>query len=70
MIHFLYRVQLTSKPDLAHSMFFNRGMQFKTRLGWDVTVNASGQVLLSAIAVAVLVTFWTKAPTWASLSRC
>lgn len=43
MIHFLYRDQLVSKPDLAHSMFFDRGVQFKTRLGWDVTVNASGE---------------------------
>ncbi|WP_415918841.1 acyl-homoserine-lactone synthase [Tateyamaria sp. SN6-1] len=43
MIQFLYRDQLASKPVLAHSMFFDRGVQFKTRLGWNVNVNASGE---------------------------
>ncbi|KIC48209.1 hypothetical protein RA29_16845 [Tateyamaria sp. ANG-S1] len=43
MIHFLYGEVLVSKPVLAHSMFVDRGAQFKTRLGWDVTVNEFGE---------------------------
>lgn len=43
MIHFTYRDALVSKPVLAHSMFQDRAEQFKTRLGWDVTVNEFGE---------------------------
>lgn len=43
MIHFLYGDALVSKPVLAHSMFTDRRAQFKTRLGWDVTVDEFGE---------------------------
>ena len=43
MIHFLYGDALASKPLLAHSMFLDRGEQFKVRLGWDVTVDEFGE---------------------------
>src|SRR5918996_2904987 len=42
MIHFVYGDQLTNFPVLAESMFKDRAEQFKTRLGWDVTVNEYG----------------------------
>jgi acyl homoserine lactone synthase len=43
MIRYLYGDQLAKYPRLARTMFEDRADQFKTRLGWDVTVNASGQ---------------------------
>jgi acyl homoserine lactone synthase len=43
MIRYLYGDQLAKYPRLARTMFEDRADQFKTRLGWDVTVNVSGQ---------------------------
>lgn len=43
MIHFLYGNTLASKQVLSHSMFKDRGEQFKKRLGWDVSVNNLGE---------------------------
>ena len=43
MIHFLHGDALASVPNLARSMFLDRGEQFKTRLGWDVTVDEFGE---------------------------
>lgn len=43
MIRYLYGDQLGKHPRLARSMFEDRADQFKTRLGWDVTVNEDGQ---------------------------
>lgn len=43
MIRYLYGDQLAKYPRLARTMFEDRADQFKTRLGWDVTVNANGQ---------------------------
>lgn len=43
MIYFLYGSALASEPVLAHSMFLDRGAQFKTRLGWEVIVNEFGE---------------------------
>ena len=42
MIHFVYGDELRNHPVLAESMFIDRAEQFKTRLGWDVTVNEYG----------------------------
>lgn len=42
MIRFIYADQLVNFPVLAESMFVDRAEQFKTRLGWDVTVNEYG----------------------------
>lgn len=43
MLRYLYADQLSHHPDLARAMFCDRADQFKTRLGWEVTVNAAGE---------------------------
>ena len=42
MLHFIYANDLVHYPVLANSMFRDRADQFKTRLGWDVDVDARG----------------------------
>jgi len=42
MIRYLYGSDLARHPRLAHSMFADRARQFKTRLGWDVTLDKNG----------------------------
>jgi N-acyl-L-homoserine lactone synthetase len=42
MIRYLYADELEALPELKKSMFQDRADQFKTRLGWDVTVNEDG----------------------------
>ncbi|MBS0124658.1 acyl-homoserine-lactone synthase [Thetidibacter halocola] len=42
MIRFIYGHDLHKFPRLADSMFRDRADQFKTRLGWAVTVDAQG----------------------------
>jgi len=43
MIRYLYGDQLPGHTVLARTMFEDRADQFKTRLGWEVTVNSEGQ---------------------------
>lgn len=43
MIRYLYADQLANFPLLARTMFEDRADQFKTRLGWEVTVHPDGQ---------------------------
>lgn len=42
MIRFLTAQDLTAHPALRDSMFRDRADQFRTRLGWDVSVDAQG----------------------------
>lgn len=42
MIRFIYAEDLKSFPKLRDTMFRDRAYQFKTRLKWDVSVNATG----------------------------
>ncbi len=42
MLRYVYGDQLQNFPRLAASMFRDRADQFKTRLGWDVSVDADG----------------------------
>lgn len=42
MLRFLYADQLRDHPVLAAAMFRDRADQFKTRLGWDVKIDAQG----------------------------
>lgn len=42
MLRYLYADQLSDHPKLRDSMFRDRADQFKTRLGWDVDVDADG----------------------------
>ena len=42
MLRYVYASDLGDHPKLANTMFCDRADQFKTRLGWDVTVDAKG----------------------------
>ncbi|MBW4709658.1 autoinducer synthase [Roseobacter sp. YSTF-M11] len=42
MLRYIYADQLDRHPKLAASMFKDRADQFKTRLGWEVTVDDTG----------------------------
>ncbi len=42
MLRYLYADELAKFPKLRDSMFRDRADQFKTRLGWDVSVDADG----------------------------
>ena len=43
MLRYIYGRDLQNYPKLAKSMFQDRADQFRTRLGWDVRVNESGE---------------------------
>ncbi|MGB0658701.1 MAG: acyl-homoserine-lactone synthase [Mangrovicoccus sp.] len=43
MLHYLYADQLHTKPRLRDGMFRDRADQFKARLGWEVSVNDTGE---------------------------
>ncbi len=43
MLRYVYADQLHRFPKLRDTMFRDRADQFKTRLGWDVTVDAAGE---------------------------
>ncbi|SDY40001.1 acyl-homoserine-lactone synthase [Citreimonas salinaria] len=42
MIRYIYAEDLHAFPTLAHTMFLDRADQFKTRLGWEVSVDEQG----------------------------
>lgn len=42
MLRYIYASDLHKHPQLAKAMFQDRADQFKTRLGWDVSVDATG----------------------------
>ena len=42
MLRYLYADQLDRQPRLKDTMFRDRATQFKTRLGWEVAVDANG----------------------------
>lgn len=43
MLRYLYGSELCKYPHLARQMFCDRADQFKTRLGWDVSLNDLGE---------------------------
>lgn len=43
MLRYIYANELHNFPKLARTMFQDRADQFKTRLGWDVSIDAQGQ---------------------------
>ena len=43
MLRYVYASDLKDHPKLARTMFCDRADQFKTRLGWEVSVDADGQ---------------------------
>ncbi len=42
MLRYVYATELSRFPKLADSMFRDRADQFKTRLGWDVSIDLRG----------------------------
>ena len=42
MIRYLYGDEIDTSPLLQHTMFLDRADQFKTRLGWDVSLEENG----------------------------
>ena len=43
MLRYIFADQLHRYPDLRDSMFQDRADQFRTRLGWEVSVTSSGE---------------------------
>jgi acyl homoserine lactone synthase len=42
MLRYVYANDLHNFPKLSRTMFLDRADQFKTRLGWDVNIDADG----------------------------
>ena len=61
MIRYIYADQLHQFPILAQSMFIDRADQFKNRLNWDVTVDASGRELDEYDRINPLYVIWEDA---------
>jgi acyl homoserine lactone synthase len=61
MIRYIYANDLNNFPKLKRSMFLDRADQFKTRLGWDVQVNAQGEERDEYDALNPLYVIWEKA---------
>lgn len=61
MIRYLYADQLSQFPRLGRTMFEDRADQFRTRLGWDVTVNDVGQERDEYDDLNPLYVIWEKA---------
>lgn len=58
MLRYLYADQLCQHPKLARTMFQDRADQFKTRLGWEVDVDVSGQERDAYDAMNPLYVIW------------
>lgn len=61
MLRYLYAQDLKSTPLLRDTMFRDRADQFKTRLGWDVTVNTQGEERDAYDDLNPLYVIWQKA---------
>lgn len=60
MLRYLYADQLDRHPQLAAQMFQDRADQFKTRLGWEVNVDAQGQERDEYDAMNPLYVIWEQ----------
>jgi acyl homoserine lactone synthase len=61
MLRYVYGNDLGQYPRLARQMFCDRGDQFKTRLGWDVTIDDAGQERDEYDALNPLYVIWENA---------
>ncbi len=61
MIRYLYADQLDQHPTLRDSMFRDRADQFKTRLGWDVSIDENGYERDQYDALNPLYVIWENA---------
>ncbi|MEL6621104.1 MAG: acyl-homoserine-lactone synthase [Pseudomonadota bacterium] len=60
MLRYLYAQDLKDHPKLARTMFRDRADQFKTRLGWDVAVDADGYERDAYDALNPLYVIWEE----------
>jgi acyl homoserine lactone synthase len=61
MLRYLYADQLHQHPQLARQMFRDRADQFRTRLGWEVQVDAAGEERDAYDAMNPLYVIWEQA---------
>ena len=61
MLHFLHADQLHTMPALRDTMFRDRADQFRTRLGWEVTVTEDGEERDQYDALNPLYVIWETA---------
>jgi len=61
MLQYLYADELALMPKLQKTMFKDRADQFKTRLGWDVSVDADGFERDAYDALNPLYAIWCQA---------
>lgn len=61
MLRYIYTDQLHTHPKPAASMFRDRADQFKTRLNWDVNVDAQGFELFEYDEINPLYVIWENA---------
>ena len=61
MLRYIYGSELSHYPALAASMFQDRADQFRTRLGWDVTVDADGAERDEYDAMNPMYVIWEEA---------
>lgn len=61
MLRYVYADELAAYPKLARTMFEDRADQFKTRLGWEVTVDESGAERDSYDDMNPLYVIWEEA---------
>lgn len=61
MLRYLYAQDLKSTPLLRDTMFRDRADQFKTRLGWEVTVDEQGEERDAYDDLNPLYVIWQKA---------
>lgn len=61
MLRYIYGEELHTFPKLADTMFRDRAHQFKTRLDWDVTVDAQGHERDEYDAMNPLYLIWEQA---------
>ncbi len=61
MLRYIYGDDLCQVPMLKSTMFRDRADQFKTRLGWDVTVNENGEEIDQYDALNPLYVIWQMA---------
>ncbi|WP_243611487.1 acyl-homoserine-lactone synthase [Shimia aestuarii] len=60
MLRFIYGDEIDRFPKLKRSMFLDRADQFKTRLGWDVTVDPTGEERDAYDEMNPLYVLWEK----------
>lgn len=61
MIHYIYASDLPKHPILAKGMFRDRADQFKTRLGWEVSIDEHGEECDEYDAENPLYVIWEEA---------